>query len=448
VPGLFLYYDIRSRFLDGAEVFRQARALLAGRDDPAGRQLQAQLMVGEGWFLRYTEPGRSRSLVREGHDLLGEGEPGADLALAKVLGAIVDVWPSAEDLVLELRRAAEIFEAADDRWGLALTLEVMSFNICAENPAEAMACARRSLKLRRQIGDAWGITLALYILGLLAEQQGMHALARRRYQESLDRRRSLGEDLDGTAACLSSLGRVCRRLGDRERAARYCQESLMLAREMGNRWREASVLILSGLLSYEFGEYAAAKERLEETLPLLDNLGETGWLPMVLALLGNVHLALSHPEEASVVLEQELPESDGDPPSAPPSPFKWLGLGRLAVERGELPLASDHLLRAVAAGRESKNSEVPMEAMLELARLEQRARRSETAAEIVAHILDHAQVGPATRAHARALRAEIAENLPFSALKNAELRGKRRRLDDLVVLVTSGAEGLLPEERA
>jgi len=46
-------------------------------------------------------------------------------------------------------------------------------------PRTALKCAQRSLVLRRQIGDQWGIALSLFALGRIAEEMQLPHAARR-----------------------------------------------------------------------------------------------------------------------------------------------------------------------------------------------------------------------------------------------------------------------------
>jgi len=428
VPALFLLYDIRSRFREGAEFFGAAAETLAGREEGPTRRLLGQLTMGQGWFLRYLEPARGRALVQRGHELLERhGSPG-ELAFAKALAAILDVWPK-EEMIAELQRAARLCESVDDRWGLALVLEVLAFSVCGHDPDSAMRHAQKSLRLRRRLGDRWGITLSLYIQGLLAEEQRLFPLARRRYQESLALRRELGEDLDGVAACLSGIGRVSRRLGRCREALRHYQESMELSRRMGNRWRLTHTLTLSGLLAYELGRPEQARDWLEEALPLYEDLGEDSWQAVPRAILANVHLALSNEEEAGALLSQASGEDRGE--TAAPNPWRWLAEGRLAASGGRAAEAAGHFRRSLREAAALRHDSVLLESIVALAGERVRHGEPVAAVEMLARVLEDPGLAPATREAAQTLRRDCARKMTRAELREAVERGKARTLEDV-----------------
>src|SRR4029078_1672765 len=89
---------------------------------------------------------------------------------------------------------------------------------------------------------------------------------------SLELRRQM-EDRDGVASCLNDLGVLARDLGDFARARQYLDESLELCRAMGNRYGLSFVLNNLSLLALHEGAYERVRPLLDESLALAQELG-------------------------------------------------------------------------------------------------------------------------------------------------------------------------------
>ena len=107
------------------------------------------------------------SVLARALEILEPGGPNRHLAFARILAAIADIWPVPHGDTRVLYESLEMYAAAGDRWGQALTLEVLGFALRHSDPEEALRCAQQSLHLRRQLGDRWGIALAVALPVLL-----------------------------------------------------------------------------------------------------------------------------------------------------------------------------------------------------------------------------------------------------------------------------------------
>jgi predicted ATPase/DNA-binding SARP family transcriptional activator len=297
--SLFLFYDIRNRFQEGAEMFREAATALDTRDvslsatqndtdsTEVRRALLGFLYVVYGWFLHFFAPDESRAILQRGMAHLEPLGLRKELALANILSLYADSW-SPSGLAQRVRDSLAFFEASDDLWGIALASDALSYTLCPEDYAAAERYAQQSLELRRQLGDQWGMALALFTLGWIAEYQGMWQVAKRRFHESMELRRAIREDRAGIMDCLSSMGRVAHRMEDYEEARRLYLEAQALAHEIGHRWRIACVLENLGMVAYDLKEYTEAKCYLEECLALYQDVGAKERVASVTAAIGNL----------------------------------------------------------------------------------------------------------------------------------------------------------------
>ncbi|GAB2850507.1 BTAD domain-containing putative transcriptional regulator [Lentzea nigeriaca] len=107
--------------------------------------------------------------------------------------------------------------------------------------AVAEADLQASLKSLRGLGDRRGATSSLAYLGAVAWYRGETARARTLLDEALDTFGEL-EFKEGIAWALNLLGVVEHGTGNPAAARSLLERSLILHRELGDRWREASVL--------------------------------------------------------------------------------------------------------------------------------------------------------------------------------------------------------------
>ncbi len=113
---------------------------------------------------------------------------------------------------------------------------------------------------------------ALNGAGVLARRQGDYLAARALHEESLVIRRELG-DRYSIAGSLHNLGNVASHQGDYGAARALYEEALAINRQIGNRAWEAFNLGSLGLVAQAQGDYAAARSLHEESLAIERELG-------------------------------------------------------------------------------------------------------------------------------------------------------------------------------
>ncbi|NGY60769.1 tetratricopeptide repeat protein [Lentzea sp. NEAU-D13] len=132
----------------------------------------------------------------------------------------------------------------------------------------AEADLQASLKSLRQLGDRRGATSSLAYLGAVAWYRGDAAKARELLDEALDTFGEL-EFKEGIAWALNLLGVVEHGTGNPGTARSLLERSLTLHRELGDRWRQASVLeALAGVTQNRSLRTEAAAIRAEIGAPV------------------------------------------------------------------------------------------------------------------------------------------------------------------------------------
>ncbi len=163
----------------------------------------------------------------------------------------------------------------------------------------------RSLELRREVGDRYGIASALNNLGMLATAQGNLGHARTLLERSL----SLRQELDPTevpATTLNNLGDVAIVAGDAHTAQHWNEQALTYSRQQGNIRRVAHSLHNLGLALRCRGDDAAASSLFDESLRLFEQVGEQSGVSAVLQSLGRAAIRQGLIDQARAPLTTAL----------------------------------------------------------------------------------------------------------------------------------------------
>ncbi len=164
--------------------------------------------------------------------------------------------------------------------------------------AEALARTRaddRSLARCRGLAD----------VGQFCTFMGRYAEARGYLEESLVLARELG-DQNRIAAVLQTLGQACRGEGDLENAGRYSAESITAARAVGNPRQLASALNSHAQLLRQQGDLAGAESLYSEAVQILEALGDQESVAIGRLNLAVVAIERSQTDTAHALLGQAL----------------------------------------------------------------------------------------------------------------------------------------------
>jgi predicted ATPase len=132
---------------------------------------------------------------------------------------------------------------------------------------EALALVEESLGLARASEDDVAIAYALYRLGTIERERGEFSRASAAYEECLERYKTL-DDPTGMAFALLGLGDIARDQGDAAAVEQYCGESLARCRELGRQWGIGFSLNNLGLAADIRGDLARAETLTGEGLDL------------------------------------------------------------------------------------------------------------------------------------------------------------------------------------
>ena len=154
--------------------------------------------------------------------------------------------------------------------------------------ARAATLARAAARLAEQIDDQPGMSEAYATIGMIAQARGAVEEAMRAFAESYEHARLSGQRDVGTHA-LRQLAEVTLLQGDAAQAQVLLQQALASAQVSGATWDVAIVTTLLGRLACQQGNYAQARQRYRQSLPMFRTFASppyTAWcLEGVAALL-------------------------------------------------------------------------------------------------------------------------------------------------------------------
>ncbi|MBW4721836.1 BTAD domain-containing putative transcriptional regulator [Saccharothrix obliqua] len=281
--ALAWYWVLRGRLGEGRRSF--AAALAVAGPVPEGTRTTALLWWAGMTAMAGEDPApvlarvSGRDAPRSPADRRGAAR--AEWLLASVTPSDVD-RPAGED---KLSRALATFRELGDDWGVAVALSSLAWiSLLRGDFAALRRDAERSLALFRELGDDWGILQATDPLAALAYTTGDHDRAVQLCSDGLRTARDLGL-WPQFAYYLNELGRLALLAGDCARARDLHERARTLAVELSNlavaQYAEQGLAVVAR----RQGDYELAERHLR---PLLDAARQAEWGEEVTSLLAEL----------------------------------------------------------------------------------------------------------------------------------------------------------------
>jgi tetratricopeptide (TPR) repeat protein len=168
-----------------------------------------------------------------------------------------------------------VCQAIGDRAGIALAMVMLGRSPRADE-RQAEVHLAQALALTQEVGATWVAAQATEGLGMVAGRRDDLPTAQRRYEESLELSRQLG---DKRAVLWSAIlaGVTAAALGDYARARERLAEALALGRELRSKGRIALALLDLASVARLDGDAPSAHQLVDEALALSRDVG-TRWL--------------------------------------------------------------------------------------------------------------------------------------------------------------------------
>jgi tetratricopeptide (TPR) repeat protein len=285
LESLFHFYDVRSWFQEGAEVFGSAADSLARThpfDGQTGAQVQpaampyqiltGKLLARQGWFtFQLGQHGPAKALLEVSLTILRQAGPQTRREMIfslNYLGAVHRHLSEYETARHYLQESLAICREAGDTFGLSIALNILSQVAFLEGDYEqARRLSRESLALKQQIGDRRGMTFSLNILGQVAYALLECPQAKAFFEESLAICQDIG-DRRGIALSLSHLGDVVQMMAEYQGARQLYQESRSIFKEIGNQWGLITASTRLGYVTNHLGDTETARDYFYSALKM------------------------------------------------------------------------------------------------------------------------------------------------------------------------------------
>jgi len=172
---------------------------------------------------------------------------------------------------------------------------------------EAQRLLDESISIGREVGAAGkrNLARALTALAHVALLQGNPGYTRELAEESLRLFQEVGEEW-GIALALCHLGKATVELGDPLAARPLLEESAALFRVAGDRQLLAQSLNALGVVALRQGDYAGARAQFEEALSVAQETGAEQYLADALTHLGTVALRMGDSQQSAALYQQSL----------------------------------------------------------------------------------------------------------------------------------------------
>ena len=262
--SLFLFCDMTTRFVQGASLFHLAGDAAAGARGKVGRARYSYLRGLEGWFTAFADPIEAAARFRESENLAAQLELNRDLAFVRVLAlfSVYGLAPAAPRT--DVGAALQFFEQHGHAWEAAAAYDALS--PLEATPAASLALAERSLAMREELGDLWGVAMGRYSKALVLAQIGKLELARGELEASAELRESLGLDPHGLCGCYLEMGAVEGNLGHLDESAQHFEKALEIAARIRSPFVEGKAHERLARLDFERGRPSSGRQHVDRAV--------------------------------------------------------------------------------------------------------------------------------------------------------------------------------------
>jgi class 3 adenylate cyclase/tetratricopeptide (TPR) repeat protein len=301
-------------------------------------EAQGYLSLGASFWRRSDYAGarpnleQALALARQG------GLPDLEADSLRQLGVTLEAlgeYPAAQS---HYEQALEIFKTTGNRRGESMAINdlgVVAFY--QQDYGNARRYLEQALRLKRTMGDRHGEGNVLNNLGIIAYKQEDYASALEYYGQELKSAREI-VDPEGEASALQGLGAIYQDTGDIPQARRYLDEALQVFRKIGDRQGECAVLGSLAYLYWEIGEYETASVSAQEGLKIAQSAGMQLEMGFAYLYLGHALFDLGRLSAADTAYQQGL------------ETFRKVGNTQMALEvmagLARLDLANGNVARA------------------------------------------------------------------------------------------------------
>ncbi|MBS1560982.1 MAG: tetratricopeptide repeat protein [Bacteroidetes bacterium] len=288
-----------------------------------------------------------RTLAQE-MTLLGTHE--AEASAFNALGWADNVMGDLTSAREQFRRSLTLYESMNDASGVAkVSCNIGNVDADTGDFPSALEFYRKALSVHEELDNRTGVANIVGNIGSVYYSTGDFPSALEHYGIALATCEDLG-NTKGVAALTSNMGGVFYSTGDHNAALEHFRRALAIHRASDYTVGVAIVIANMAKVYHTIGDYSTAMEYFRQALEMHEELGNQATLAletgnMILALIEN-----NKYEEATEMIERQGAMQMDDPIVQAQHSANH---SRLAEHRGDLEVAKEHLLRAVAIAVES-----------------------------------------------------------------------------------------------
>ena len=288
---LTLFFYMRSRLIEGAELFKSAieSLKLSTRNGMETAVLIAALQARQGWFefLQGNQNKGIKLLESSLDGLNNHNHEGEDVYPTSYLAAAFQITGNLEKGYELATQGLGLSKTYNNLYYEAINNNILSQNAYAQGNFDlAREHGQTSLKIERELGNQWSMGFSLTNLGRASYATGDFEQARNQYQESLAIRESLN-DIRGQAMCLNYLGDALQAENKLAAANNQYEAAINLFQKINSQTGIASSAIRLGHNALSQKELTSAQHHFQAALRYAKAVGSK---PQLLgAIIGLAH---------------------------------------------------------------------------------------------------------------------------------------------------------------
>jgi CHAT domain-containing protein len=273
------------------------------------RRSEARLLVQIGAIYRGLGDLHStynyHNLARQIAQDLGELRQVANLTIS--IGIIQRGWGETQQALDSFNKARQIFASLSDHFRETGAIQSIGRVYLALGELRlALGYFDQALQAFSAIGNTSRQCAVLNLIGLARRDLGEDRNALEYFQRALEIARKHGYLSYQEGVALGGMGRVYLNLGDREKAADYYNELLMMGRKSGDSRFIVDALHALGNISYLSGEKEKALDYLSQSLALYRRMGWRQAVAQTLSELARTGYSMGNLDQARSQIEEAL----------------------------------------------------------------------------------------------------------------------------------------------
>ncbi len=317
--ALYLFYQFRSRYREGAEAFDAAvQCLERAEVSEQTSQVLAEILVHAGWLcIRLGQLERAQAFLKESverYACLENPPPPRGMATDPLipLGVLATIHGDYGEAVRLGEVARQQALACADKGNLMFSSYVLTSAFLAQGRYQtAYEAAQQAYSLASELGNRWFMAYCLNDMGNVALALKDYPAAKQHYQASYDLKHEFN-DPEGMAVGLSCLGHVALLQRHFSDAQKLFQQSLAIYQDIGDQGGLAACLEGLGITARLLDDDEAAKAYFQRALRITFDRQLIPLTLSILASIGEWWVGSGRPQRGVELLSlvQHHPSSD------------------------------------------------------------------------------------------------------------------------------------------